>query len=179
MMIYRELKKIIIYHLITGIIFSIILLSVLMLNKYGNSLADTVSRFELIKTNTLKMKHSTADIESRIKHIESLLPADFYTRSPRELIFLTLDDIKTALKRSEVTVTNFDERMDMVSLPVSIKIPTDSYAMLINNIGYLQSLKFPYYTITSIAITKSQDTPEVVCTIDGFLRMPAITPVRQ
>ncbi len=143
-MIYRELKKIIIYHLVTGIIFSIILLSVLMLNKYGNSMVDAVSRLELIKTNTLKMKHSAVDIESRIKHIESLLPDDFYTRSLHELIFLALDDIKTALKRSEVTVTNFDEKMGTVSLPVSIKIPTDSYAMLINNIGYLQSLKFPY-----------------------------------
>jgi len=178
-MIYRELKKIIIYHLVTGIIFSIILLSVLMLNKYGNSMVDTISRLELIKTNTLKMKHSAADIESGIRHIESLLPDDLYTRSPQELIFLALDDIKTALKRSEVTVTNFDEKMGTVSLPVSIKIPTDSYAMLINNIGYLQSLKFPYYTITSIAITKSQGMSGFICAIDGFLKMPVITPVKQ
>lgn len=178
-MIYRELKKIIIYHLVTGIIFSIILLSVLMLNKYENSMVDTVSRFELIKTNTLKMKHSAEDIESGIRHIESLLPDDLYTRSLQELIFLALDDIKTAFKRSEVTVTNFDEKMGTVSLPISIKIPTDSYAMLINNIGYLQSLKFPYYTIRSIVITKSQVMPEFICTIDGFLKMPVITPVKQ
>lgn len=175
MMIYRELKKIIIYHLITGIIFSIILLFVLMLNKYGNSLADTVSRFELIKTNTLKMKHSAADIELRIKHIESLLPADFYTRSPHELIFLALDGIKTTIKGAEITVTNFDERGGEIIIPVNISIPVDSYLQMVNNIGYVQSLNFPFFAIRNIVIEKATGKPSdvIICNIEGSLRMPA------
>ena len=175
-MIYAELKKTATRCLMAGIILSAIIISVVSLSKYENSLSDAISRFELIKINTLKMKQATANMDSTIKKINSLLPDDYYSKSHRELMLLALDDIKTSFTGSEITVTNFDERAGEISLPVSIKIPADDYVMLVNKVGSLQTMKFPQFTIKNIVVGRGTATIGaiiMICNIDGSLRMPA------
>ncbi len=173
-MIYTGLKKTVTFHLIAGIILSAIIISVISLSRYENSLLDAVSKVELIKTNTLRMKQAAANMDSTIKKINSLLPNDYYSKSPRELLLLALDDIKTSFKGSEITVTNFDEKAGEISLPVSIKIPVDDYVMLVNMVVALQSMKIPQFAIKNIVVERRTDARgAIIINIEGLLRMPA------
>lgn len=174
-MIYTGLKKTVTFHLISGIILSAIVISVISLSRYENSLLDAISKFELIKTNILKMRQAIANMDSTVRKVNSLLPSGYYSKSHRELMLLALDDIKTSFKGSEITVTNFDEKAGEISLPVGIKIPVDDYVILVNKIGYLQSMKFPQFIIKNILIergTGALGAVIVICNIEGSLRMP-------
>jgi len=172
-MIYSELKRTVTLHLIAGITLGIIIVSVTLLTKYENSLLDTIRKLELIRINALRMKQTAMDIDSVIKGINNLLPPYYYSKSHKEGILLALDAIKMTIKGADITVTNFADKAGEITLPVNIRIPVDDYAVLVNNVGYLQSLNFPYLAINNIVIAKAGGPSGaiIICKIDGSLRM--------
>ena len=173
-MIYSELKRTVTLHLIAGITLGIIIVSVTLLTKYENSLLDTIRKLELIRINALRMKQTAMDIDSVIKGINNLLPPYYYSKSHKEGILLALDDIKMNIKGANITITDFAPKEGEITLPLNISIPVDDYAVLVNNIGYLQSLNFPYLAVNNIVIAKAGGPSGaiIICKIDGSLRMP-------
>lgn len=171
-MISAELKRAAIYHLISGTILSMTILLAIVLNKYEKSLLDTIGRFEHIQMNTIKLHQFSADADLIMRRINDMLPADYASRTHREILLLALDDIKMAFSGSSIIVTNFEEKAGELSLPVSIKFPVNDYTLLVNKIGYLQSLKFPYFTVKSLTIEKATDKEAIISTIEGALKMP-------
>jgi len=173
-MIYSELKRTVTLHLIAGITLGIIIVSVTLLTKYEYSLLDTIRKFELIRINALRMKQTAMDIDSVIKGINNLLPPYYYSKSHKEGILLALDDIKMNIKGANITITDFAPKEGEITLPLNISIPVDDYAVLVNNVGYLQSLNFPYLAINNIVIAKAGGPSGaiIICKIDGSLRMP-------
>ncbi len=177
---YEQLKKIIIYHLIAGIVFSSVLFTAISLKKYEESLLDATSKNLSMKTKIIKLERARADMESEIKYMtseikymESLLLSDFSESSPEKFIFMAIDDMKIKMPWAEVKIADIKETNDEIYLPLDIRIPVYDYTTLLNYIGYLASLKFPYYTIKNFTIIKSQQPPEdVICDIKGMLRMP-------
>ncbi|MFN3479875.1 MAG: hypothetical protein ACK415_05770 [Thermodesulfovibrionales bacterium] len=172
-MIYTELRKAVTHHLIAGAIISATIFFAGVLSRYESSLLDAIGKFELIQINTAKLNQSTAEIDSVKKKITAMLPPNYASKTHRELILLTLDDIKMTLKGSEITVTDFDNKAGDLSLQVNIKIPVDNYAALVNRIGYLQSLRFPHFAIKNMTIEKASDKEGVIISkIEGLLKMP-------
>jgi len=174
-MIYNELKRPVTFHLIAGIVLSAIIVSAVVIAKYEKSLSDTTKRSGLIRTNALKMEQAVTDMDSVMKKIDSLLPSYYHSRSHKEIILLSLDGIKTTIKSADITVTNFDERGGEIILPVNISIPVHNYVQLVNDIGYLQFLNFPFFAIRNIVIEKATGKPSnaIICRIEGSLKMPA------
>lgn len=173
MIYYKELKKPVAIHLIAGIVLSTVIIFVIVLAKYEKTLLDTISKFELIKINSSKMKQAAADMDSAMKRVNSQLPPYYYSKSHKEIILLALDEIKTTIKSADITVTNFDDKTGGIILPVNISTTVTDYTQLVNNIGYLQSLNFPYFAIKNILIEKMLEKSVIICKIDGSLRMPA------
>ncbi len=177
---YKQLKKYIIYHLIAGIVFSLVLFTTISLKKYGESLLDVASRNLSMKTKIVELERVRTDMESAIKYMasekkymDSLLLSDFSKSSPEKFILMAIDDIKTKMPWADVKIADINETNDEISLPLDITIPVYDYPTLLNNIGYLASLKFPYYTIEKFSIIKSLQPPEsVTCNIKGILRIP-------
>ncbi len=173
-MIYAQLKKTIIYHLISGITLSAVVIALLLLNKYDNNFIDAIGKYQLIRINAYKMKQAMADMDSAMNRINTVLPSEYGSKSHRELLLFTLDDIKMAFKGSEIAVTHFDEKEGELFLPVNISFPFDDYSMALKRIGYLQSMKIPQFKIKHVGIDSGADkqTKVVLCKIDGFLKMP-------
>ncbi|MEW6067981.1 MAG: hypothetical protein AB1610_06800 [Nitrospirota bacterium] len=174
-MIYSELKKPLTIYLVAGITLSIIIISVILTAKYEKNLLYTMTKFELIRTNSFKMERNIAEMNSLVKEINSLLPSHYYFKDHKEIMLLGFDEIKTTLKDAEITVKNFNSDAHEISLPVTISIPVNSYVQMVNNIGYLQTLNFPYFAIKSIVIETPAKGPfsGTICKIEGILRMPA------
>lgn len=170
-MIYVKLRNATTVHLLAGVLLSVVIVFAILVNKYEQSLLNTVKAFEDIRINAFKMKKTIDDMDSVIKRIDTLLPPDYYLRSHRELMFLAVGDINVTLRGSEVTVADFSEDAGEISLPVNIKFPVDSYALLVNRLGYLQSMNFPYFVIKNITIERSLNA--LMCNLEGSLRMPS------
>ncbi len=180
MTFYKQLKKIIIYHLIAGIIFSSVLFTAISLEKYEENLLDATSRNLSMKATIIKLDRVSADMESEIKYMESekeymeiLLLSDFSKSSPEKFIFMAIDDMKIKMPWAEMSIADIKEIDDEIYLSLDIRIPVYNYTTLLNYIGYLASLKFPYYTIENFTIIKLPQPPEdVICNIKGKLRIP-------
>lgn len=189
---YTELERPVKKHMWTGIILSLVVALSLLLAKYEKNLSETIGKFEIIRTNTAKMKEATEKMSMAMNFVTTKLPSGYYSRSHREFLLLALDDIKTTLKNSDVTITGFDEKPGELSLPLNISVPVADYTVLVNQIGYLQSLKFPHFTIRRISIEKSSGgssgsgVPQtaqhpvsetasgvIICKIEGALKMPS------
>ena len=72
-------------------------------------------------------------------------------------MLLALDDLKSKAGSAEIAVTNIEDKGADLQLSVTIRAPLKDYTSLVNFVGYLQSLKFPFFGITGIKIQRSED----------------------
>lgn len=166
------LKRLFIYYIISGILFLIALTGVVISKKYSDSLYDTLNKLQAVKLNIIRMKDAEDYIIQTISEARSVVPSDLGARSPEECIFISLDELKSRIKNADISVTNMEYKGDEVSLPVTIKatVVGKDYASFVNNLGYLQSLSFPFFSISNISISQSEDKTAVLYEIKGTLK---------
>lgn len=167
-----RLKRLFIYYVISGILFLMALAGVIVSKEYGDSLHNTLNKLQAVKLNIIRMKDAQDDVVKTISEARSVVPSDLGARSPEERIFISLDELKSRMKNAEISVTNMEYKGDEVSLPVTIKaaVVGKDYASFMNNTGYLQSLSFPFFSISNISILQSQDRTAVLYEIKGTLK---------
>lgn len=170
------MKKSFSYYIISGILFLTVMAGVIISKRYNDSLSDTQKKLQTAMMNLVSMKDAQADMEKIIADLKAIVPSDFASRTPDEHIFIGLDKLKFRMKNAEVVVTNMEYKGDEVSLPVTIKSSISGkaagkdYASFINDIGYLQSMGFPFFYIGSISMVQSQDRASVSYEIKGALK---------
>lgn len=176
-MIYNELRKAVSYHLWAGIALSIVIISVSILGRYEKSLLQTMGRIEVVSINMQKMNQDIAQMDSLVKRINALLPSEYESKSHREIMLLALDDIRMNIKGAEIKVASFEDKEGELSLQANIVIPVSDWTLLVNEIRYLQSLRFPYFGIKNIVIEEKDvsktEAGAPACKIEGYLKMPA------
>ena len=106
-----------------------------------------------------------------------MLPRDFSGQSKQEYMLMALDDLKSKAGSSEITVANIEDKGADLQLSVVIRAPLKDYTSFVNFVGYLQSLKFPFFSITDIKIQRSDDQTASATTFElkGTLKFPKTT----
>jgi len=171
------LRRSLSYYAISGVLFLMVLTGVVISKQYSDSLSNTRKKLQAARSNLISMKDAQIDMEKTIAESKEIIPSDFASKSPEERIFIGLDELKYRMKNAEIVVTNIEYKGDEVSLPVTIKSSISSktaakdYAAFVNNIGYLQSMGFPFFYIGSISMVQSQDRASVSYEIKGTLKM--------
>lgn len=170
------MKKSFAYYIISGILFLMVLTGVIISKRYSDSLFDTQKKLLAARSNLISMKDAQVDMGKTIADLKAVVPSDFASMTPEERIFTRLDELKSRLKNAEIIVTNMDYKGDEVSLPVTIKFSISgkaagkNYASFVNDIGYLQSVSFPFFSISSISMVQSQDRASISYEIKGALK---------
>lgn len=170
------MKRSLSYYIISGILFLTVLAGVIISKRYNDSLSDTQKKLQMVMMNLVSMKDAQADMEKTIADLKAIVPSDFASKTPEESIFISLDKLKVKMKNAEIVVTSIEYKDDEVSLPVTIKSSISGkaagkgYASFMNDIGYLQSMVFPFFYISSVSITQSQDKASVSYEIKGALK---------
>ncbi len=172
-MIYERLKKILSYYLLTGIVLGVVVIAIALIGKYEENLAHSIDRFEKIRMNSIRMAKATEEKERIIRDIKGLLPATYHSTSNEELLLSAIDSIKGNIRGSDITVANIENKGGELTLPVSISISFDSYGMLVDRVGYLQSLTYPHLRVEKIHIERSEEVGGLICRITGAFTMPA------
>lgn len=163
-------------YVISGVIFIAVLSANIVLKKYGDSLSDALKKLDTVRSNLTDIKDAQAGIDRTITRVNALVPSDIASKTPEDRIFTILDEIKNRMRGAEITVTNIDHKGAEVILPVTIKAAisgktiTRDYTQFVNNVGYLQSLSFPFFFIDGINMSQSQDKTSVLCEIKGSLK---------
>lgn len=161
-------------YLAAGLVFVIILLAVVFCGKYSDSLAITVSVLQRARANLMNVRDIGRAAESSLSSVERVLPSGMTSTMPEERLFEGLDALKEKMTGADLTVDNPDRKNDEVSLPVQIKSDMRNYTDFVNTVGYLQSLKYPFFSITSISLSQAKDKERAMVRyeIKGVLRMP-------
>lgn len=172
----RFRKRLFVYGL-SGIIMLITLSGAMAMKKYVESLYATLDKLQEFNIQYIKVRASVDDIEKSLTRLKSMLPRDFSGQSKQEYMLMALDDLKSKAGSSEITVANIEDKGADLQLSVVIRAPLKDYTSFVNFVGYLQSLKFPFFSITDIKIQRSDDQTASATSFElkGALKFPKTT----
>ncbi|MDX9713985.1 MAG: hypothetical protein RBT37_01005 [Dissulfurispiraceae bacterium] len=157
---------------ILGITFAIVLAVLLIQDKKARALEKRVSDLQRNAISSMRFRRAADDFQKMMLKAVSVIPAGYEKMNPETEVFRTLDTIKSRFKYAEMKVSAFDFSNNMVVMPLSIKVYITDYADFVNNVSMLQSLVFPFFTLSDIKMLKSVDDGSVTADINGRLWFP-------
>jgi hypothetical protein len=171
-----RLRKLYFAYGLSAIILLITLSGAILTKKYTDSLYATLDRLQVFNVQYIKVLAANDDIDKSITRLKALIPQGPSTRPGEENMFMALDDLKLKAGSAEIVVTNIEDKGAELQLPVVIRGPLKDYTSMVNLIGYLQSLKFPFYTIAGAKIQRSEEatSSSLLFEIKGMLKYPKI-----
>jgi hypothetical protein len=170
----KQLKCRMIYYLVSGVLLSFVVAGTIMMSRYHGSLQDTVHQLERVQVKLSEMETASDGIDRILFRIKRFISPDFYTRSVEEKMYLALDEIKSLWNGAQVSIADLEDKGEVVSLPVHITGSLVAYAEFINNIGTLMDLKFPFFTINDVSLSRRENEKGagIHYVIHGALQMP-------
>ncbi|MBI4687194.1 MAG: hypothetical protein HY756_05375 [Nitrospirae bacterium] len=168
---FNYLKNFFFIYIASGIVLGIVVFSLIAIHKHKASLDSDLTLIKSAALNKNMILDEIGKIEAWKKYLFEdmrLNAADIYSE---EYFFHALDGIKTNINGAAMTVDKFKDDSGEKALPVSIDVPVGSYRMIIDYIGYLESLKMPGFSISHLSVLK-KETGEVLLTIKGDLISP-------
>jgi hypothetical protein len=172
-----KLHRLLVYYVLAGLFFLVSLASAVMVHKYSDSLADTVDKLLSLKVSLIKIKAAAGDVKRSTAFLKAAVPARFFDDPPERSILVGLDAVRIRMKGDEVTTSELLYKENEVNLPVMIRGNLRDYSNLVNNVGYLQAMRFPFFSIMSLSIKKTGELEgqEVSYEIKGELKVPGRT----
>lgn len=153
----KQLKTPLLCYLISGLLLAFVIIFSITIKKHNSSLQETLGKFSRIKINLIRMEAATTDMDLLLSRIKNYIPLDFKERSSQEKIFIALDSLKSRMQKAKIAILNIEDGGDVISLPVNITGKSNSYSDFVNTIGYMMSLKFPFYEINNIILSENKE----------------------
>ncbi|OPY79690.1 MAG: hypothetical protein A4E64_00334 [Syntrophorhabdus sp. PtaU1.Bin058] len=176
----NKLKRLFAYYLYAASAFIIILLLCLIAREYSRSLDETLNSLAKLRSSLIRISNFTTDMKKTIAASGSVIPSHYFVDTPEKSLLVSLDTLKSIMPNAEIGVSGFVTKEGEVSLPVTIKGLVGDYSIFINNIGRLQAMMFPFFSIQNLAMKKTAITgfekknekQLVVYEIVGELKLP-------
>jgi hypothetical protein len=180
----RKLKRLFISYIVVSVIFIAVITLCIVVGKYADSLNATLRDLLTFRTNITRIHETTVDMKRSMETINANISPDYFSNSSEKQLLMGLDDLKTTMKNDAVTVTEFLYTDTEIGLPVSVRGVMNGYSSLVSDIGKLQSLKFPFFSLKSMTMKKGETIQVVneaneigekkvtVYEINGELRLP-------
>lgn len=159
------LRRRLIIFLVLGGCCVIALAAGLLLRKYAGSLSMPKGKAE-----SRAMQTTVNEMETSLKRLKGLLPVQLTVRAGEERIYAVLDALRVRYRNADIKVEGLQERGDELVMPVRINFKGITYSALVQEIGYLQSLRFPFFEITDLTLGGDQGAGSVTCGINGTLQ---------
>jgi hypothetical protein len=177
-----RLRKLYFIYGLSVIILLVTLSGAILIKKYTDSLYATLDRLQEFNVQYIKVLGANHDIDRSLTSLKAMMPKGPSSQSGEEHMLMALDDLKLKAGSAEIVVTNIEDKGAELQLSVVIRGPLKDYTSMVNFIGYLQSLKFPFYAISGAKIQRSEEPTSIslLFEIKGMLKYPKIgTPVRE
>ena len=175
-----RLKKLLTYYLYAAFIFIVILLLGLITGEYARSLDETLNSLTKLRNSLIKISDFTGDMKKTIAASGKVIPANYFVDAPEKSLMMSLDTLKATMPNTVLAVSGFAATEGEVNLPVTMKGFVDDFTTFVNNIGKLQAMKFPFFSINGLVMRKTavmtsdkkSEQQRVAYEIAGELRLP-------
>jgi hypothetical protein len=176
-----HLKRWFVAYAASALCCAIIVSAGVLVNRYAAAQLETFNVYQTLLVNKSNMKNAIKNMDVAIAQIRSEIPGDLGREALQADILVAFDDLKSRFKNCQVAIAGFQRHEDEISLPVTIRGPVTNYHKFLDDIGYLQERKFPFFFIAEIAVTKSERSDKeekepVVFEIKGAFAMRGILP---
>lgn len=152
--------------------------------RYKEMLSRTITNQKTIFQNVGKMRLAAKDADKTVADFKSLLSPAYGTHSPEWLVYTRIDDLKSRLQASELTVKAVENRENMIVADFSAILPlrdAGAYGRIINLLGYQETLAFPFVSVRSIQVDQSDSgtLQSLKFVVEGVVQIPAPQGVSQ
>jgi len=176
----KKLRRLFTYYLCAASVFIVVLLIGLIAGEYARSLDETLNSLVKLRSNLIRISEFTAYMKKTIALSNNVIPSHYFVDTPEKSLLVGLDLLKATMSNAEMIVSGFTTKKDEMSLPVTIRGFVGDYSTFINNIGKLQAMKFPFFSIQNLVMKKTTVTASekkgekqrVAYEIVGELRLP-------
>ena len=169
----RKVKRLLILYITSALCCTLVFGGGILADKYASSLLTSYDLFQTIKVKKVNMKEAIKNIDLAISRVRTEMPGEMSAETTEADVLLALDVLKSRLKSSSISIDALEKKEDDVILPVTIRGALSDYQRFMNDLGYLQSLKFPFFVIRSLSLDKlEREQKEIVSfEIKGVLIM--------
>lgn len=162
-------------HLASGVLFSLALCTYLLAAGYRSSVDEIRAKVENIRANSGMMARDTADISERQAKVALFLPAGYDSNSPRELMLLSVERLKTGIKGSSISLEEFNETETALSLPLLVELDSSSFEEGVKALAALRSSRLPTFEFRNIDIRRLDGSySSARYKIEGVMSMPVL-----
>lgn len=168
---FKYLKSRFPFYIISGTVFSLLVFSLVLLNRYNGYLSGTLGDMESINVKKIRVREYIREIDSLEVYFRDNFGMEVIDRNSEKFLFQAIDDLKAHMQDAVVTVTKFEKSNHGKELPVEILAPMKNYKMVTDYIGYIESFKIPDFKIRNISVSRDQ-SGNVMLGIKGSFIMP-------
>jgi len=180
--VLKKLRSSYVRYVSVSALFLIVLSLTLLIHNRTASLDETVSNLEDLKMRLARSGSAVREVNLLINRTESVLPRGVSTEPPSAFLFAGLDRVKGTFGKAQLAIGKMETKADEAVMSVNIAGPMDDYRVLAGQIGRLQRLSFPFFTVSGLFLKKDRaegGRESVFFEIRGVLRTPLITGDRQ
>jgi len=144
-----------------------------LLLRKGQSQRQLLALHTRILANLPLMQAETNNLHQHVAAFRQALPADLTARSPDLLLYARLDQIKSSLQPSEMTVNAPEHKDGTHIIDFTLKVPFSRYSALVNGMGQLQTELFPFTDFKEITLAPTAAESTIMVT--GSVLLPPAT----
>jgi len=173
-----RIRRLFKFYIISASCCTLLFCAGILIKEYSSSLLDTYDTLLTLKTKQVLMKNVIRDIDVTIVKINKEIPRNYSEEMTRAEVLYVLDDLKTRFKSYDISITSLEKKDFDIVLPLNIVGPVFDYKQFINDVSYLQNLRYPFFLFKDIVIEKREKDGKslVVFDIKGVITMRINSP---
>lgn len=144
-----------------------------LLLRKGQSLRQLLVLHTRILANLPLMQAETSQLHQQVAAFRQALPADLAARSPDLLLYSRLDQIKSRLQPSEMTINPPEHKDGSHRIDFTLKAPISRYSAVVNGMGQLQAELFPFTDFREITLAPTAADSTLM--VSGSVLLPPVT----
>ena len=171
-----RLKWLLTRYALSALLATALVSGAIVTESYLTSLEDTLTKFQTLKINSVKMKETSRKEDETVASVKSIFRQYDKKEALEGAILTSVDAIKARMKTADILVENFDRKGDEITLPIVMTGVIHDYGAFVGNVGYLQSLMSPFFYMNSLSITNMADEKGALVNFEvrGAMRMQAV-----
>lgn len=155
----RKLRAEYLIYALSVLLFTVALSAAFLLNRYSSEMRDTVDKLRALSGNSVKVKRATQSAHDAVARIRKEIQPGYFSSPSENVIFQSVDAIREQAGDAEVIVESLLDKGDRMEIPVTLKGPLSDYAQFLKTLHFLESLQFPFFSVTELILTKETDKP--------------------
>jgi hypothetical protein len=177
--VQKKLKPLFTSYIITLAIFLLLLSCAVLFTRYAASLDETLSKFQVVKVNLIKVRNVIGDMKATLIDAAKLISPGVSKESSATHMYMGLDRLRSHVGNAQITAAAIEDKGNELIMPVTITGPIADYPAFLNSVGRLQSMKFPFFAVTNLIMTRNiagDGGASFSFEIRGMLSTPKIEP---